>query len=149
MSLDIKTIRDVFEKGKSFGEYLEGMGEIYRLLFKASYDEYKVNKDVVERIRRALNNRMLNVLVLSAEWCPDSRRNVPALAKIAEHVKSLRLSIHEVDKGDALSTMFGLVKLPTIIVYDENWVELGRIIENPVTGSVELDLEKIISGRKL
>ncbi|MGB9729875.1 MAG: thioredoxin family protein, partial [Thermoprotei archaeon] len=136
-----------FVKGKSFKEYVEGMTEIYKLLFKAEYDEYKVNRNVVKRIERLLNGKALNVLVLAAEWCPDSRRNVPALARIADYISLIRLSIHEVNKGDELSTKFGLVKIPTIIIYDENWVELGRIIENPLSGSIEMDLEKILSSR--
>ncbi|MGC8949462.1 MAG: thioredoxin family protein [Thermoprotei archaeon] len=147
MSLARETIRDIFVKGKSFKEYVEGMTEIYKLLFKAEYDEYKVNRNVVKRIERLLNGKALNVLVLAAEWCPDSRRNVPALARIADYISLIRLSIHEVNKGDELSTKFGLVKIPTIIIYDENWVELGRIIENPLSGSIEMDLEKILSSR--
>ena len=146
MSLTTETIRDVFMRGKNFKEYVEGMAEIYKLLFKAAYDEYKVNKNVVKRIEKLLNGKTLNILVLAAEWCPDSRRNVPALARIADHISLIHLSIHEVNKGDELSTKFGLVKIPTIIIYDENWVELGRIIENPLSGSVEMDLEKILSS---
>ncbi|MEM3714997.1 MAG: thioredoxin family protein [Nitrososphaeria archaeon] len=134
-------------RGKNFKKYVEDMSEIYKLLFKAAYDEYKINKKVVRHIEKLLNGRMVNILVLAAEWCPDSRRNVPALVRIADHLGLIRLSIHEVNKGDELSTKFGLVKIPTMIIYDENWTELGRIIENPSTGSIEMDLEKIVSLR--
>ncbi len=145
MITDKEVIKSVFESGKSFKEYIDGMSEIYGLLFKASYEEYTINKSAIERVKSLLANKSLNILVLSAEWCPDSRRNVPALAKIVENIESIKLSIHEVNKGDELSTKFGLVKIPTIIIYDKNWTELGRIVENPSTGSIEQDLEQILS----
>lgn len=148
MTLSKEIIKSVFESGKSFDEYISNMSEIYRLLFKASYDEYNVDKNIIKNIKQVLNNKVLNVLVLAAEWCPDSRQNVPALAKIAESIKSIRISIHEVNKGDELSTKFGLIKIPTIIFYDEDWNELGRIIENPSTGSIERDLEQILRAKR-
>jgi thiol-disulfide isomerase/thioredoxin len=144
MTLNKEMIESVFKRGKSFNEYVSGMSEIYRLLFKVSYDEYNVDWDSVKCIKQFLNNRVLNVIVLAAEWCPDSRQNVPALAKVAESIGTVRLSIHEVNKGDELSTKFGLIRIPTIIFYDENWNELGRIVESPLTGSIERDLEKIL-----
>ena len=86
-----------------------------------------------------------HVVVCSRFYCSDSARNVPPLARIAEHLPGWTWEIFDADADSPRSARLAVKGIPTIIVYDrDGGDELGRIAENPISGSLEHDLLQIV-----
>lgn len=110
--------------------------------FERAFQSYHPNEQILAKIREIMPEG--KVITVSATWCPDCRRNVPRLARIAEHLPGWSFEIYP--DSDENSARFGVRAIPAFIVYDKNGRELGRIIENPLLGSMEADLLDIVSG---
>jgi hypothetical protein len=86
-----------------------------------------------------------HVVVCTRANCSDSARNIPALTRIAERLPGWTWEIVDVGVDARRSALLGIEGIPTIIVYDEAGEdELGRIAENPISGSLEHDLLQIV-----
>lgn len=112
--------------------------------FLRNYDNYEPRLNVVEQVAQALPQA--RIVTVSAFWCPDCRRNVPKMAKIAEHLPGWTFEVYA-DKAPEASEKYQVKAIPTFIVYQGD-KEIGRIVENPVRGSLEDDLLAIVSARR-
>ena len=113
--------------------------------FKANYENYKSESKKVSEVNTKLPQAKM--VVISAYWCPDCRNNVPKMTKIANGLPNWSFEIMDRDdKG--VKEKYSIKKIPTFIIYDEHEQELGRIIENPTSGSLEDDLLTIVQGKK-
>jgi thiol-disulfide isomerase/thioredoxin len=87
------------------------------------------------------------VVVFSAEWCKDCRRNVPVLGLVAEatglEVRVFGHLMREVKDSDERWSIppsspevkeFNVIKIPLISVLDGNGEEIGEVVENPPEG---------------
>jgi thiol-disulfide isomerase/thioredoxin len=93
----------------------------------------------------------VNITVVMATWCSDSRREVPRFYKIvskldynAESIKLINVDREKEAKGTSVSKL-GIERVPTFIFY-RGKAEIGRIIESPEE-SLEEDMFKILVGR--
>jgi thioredoxin reductase (NADPH) len=107
--------------------------------FARVYENYHPNLGVIEQVSAKLPEA--RVVTISATWCPDCRRNVPRLARIAEHLPNWKFEIYPREE-EARARELGIRAIPTFIVYQDG-KELGRIVENPAFGSLEVDLWEI------
>lgn len=101
------------------------------------YDGYRVKTELLDRVRES--RPRAHVVVVSAGWCPDCRREVPKFARIAERLPDWTVEL----RGDDQETRerLNVRAIPTFVVQDpETGEELGRIIESPESGSLEGDL---------
>lgn len=86
------------------------------------------------------------IIVISTYWCPDCKRNVSRMARIAELLPDWEFEIFSRDT-DTIPEELGFIKIiPTFIIRDSAGKEFGRIIENPKFSSLEEDLVKIAEG---
>jgi thiol-disulfide isomerase/thioredoxin len=111
--------------------------------FLSSYQRYITKEDLTEKIASKLKNG--KVVTVSAMWCPDCRRNVPRMAKISESLNDWDFVIEERDT-EGVVQKYNIKKIPTFIVFDNEGKEIGRIIENPKTNSLENDLLEIVNN---
>jgi thiol-disulfide isomerase/thioredoxin len=116
---------------------------------KRRLQEYTPNANSIDRLENI--DQKHHLIVFSAEWCGDCVAYVPALAKSLAIAKNNMIQAkvidHDIylDMGDEM----GVGKLPTIIVFDKNWKELGRFIETPKKyGTVEEELCAILDSNK-
>lgn len=86
------------------------------------------------------------LVVVSAHWCPDCRRNVPRMAKITTRLGSEWKVVVEDRDADGVRERYNIRKIPTFIFYDENGDEIQRIIENPKYITLEDDLLRIVNN---
>lgn len=124
--------------------------EDFKEWFDKSYISYTVNTDLLKRVKR--KSKGVTFEIFMATWCGDSRREVPRFFKILDalKVKDDNISIINVDnaknayKQSPTHEEKGklIFRVPTFIMY-KNGVEIGRIIESPVT-SLEMDLVQIL-----
>lgn len=110
--------------------------------FYRIYERYQPDEDVIARVRAA--QPQARVVVATRYTCPDCARNVPRMTRIAEHLPGWSWEIVQTDQEPGRMEALRVVRVPTFIVYGENGVEIGRIVENPSSGSLAKDLLAIV-----
>ena len=99
------------------------------------YEAYVPDKKTIRKIERKISEE-INITIVLAIWCSDSRREVPRFLKILDLIdyNDNKISMYCTDREkeapgvDIASLDIELV--PTFIIYSGN-IEIGRIIETP------------------
>ncbi|MFX0115702.1 MAG: thioredoxin family protein [Candidatus Hodarchaeota archaeon] len=108
------------------------------------YELYKPDLNLLSSLTAKLPKA--TVITISAYWCPDCKRNVARMARIADNMPEWDFEVLSRDT-DVIPEEFGFIKrIPAFIVLSPVGQELGRIIENPKYSSLEEDLLKIAVG---
>ena len=114
-----------FEAAPTFERYLEGVDK-NRELWHAVYERVRLPDDLVE-LARSEPGRW-HLAVLSEDWCGDAVNILPPLARFADQVGwDLRIFGRDdnPDLMDAHLTNGRSRSIPVVIVYDENFEEIG------------------------
>lgn len=112
--------------------------------FQRMYERYTPDAKLVEEIRSLQPEA--RVVVITATWCPDCRRNVPRWARITEQLPGWQNEVYPREDEERAQKL-GVRAIPTFILYDpKTGEEMGRIVENPVLGSLEADTLNILRG---
>ena len=118
--------------------------------FKPNYDSYVVDSFTCNFIRPLLTGKSITIFM--GTWCGDSKREIPRVLKMLDccafPMNELKLVM--VSNNDSLYKKSpqheeagkNIVRVPTIII-EQKGVEMGRIIEFPIT-SLEKDLLTIL-----
>ncbi len=116
--------------------------------FDEEYDNYVIDTETLEDIKRDIFN--LDMTIVMATWCSDSRREVPRFFKIMDYLsypseKIKIIAVNREKKGVENETNNLNIKfVPTFIFYKDG-KEVGRIIETP-NESLEKDLYNIVTA---
>jgi hypothetical protein len=122
----------------SLQQYIELDAYYYEL-----YEDYAPDISIIEQIR--MLRPTAHVITPSRYSCSDCARNIPQMARIAEHLPSWTWEVFDSTPNATRKAALNIIAIPTFIVYDhEGGHELGRIIENPASGSLEIDLLAIV-----
>lgn len=123
-------ISELFKEGISFDEFIKTEDESYKEKTLAVLDSIEFDQEYIERIENI--DRDINILISGELWCADCLINIPVIEKMKRYNDRIHLSIVTKEaiieskiKGDTH------IKLPSFIVYDENFNELGIFIEHP------------------
>jgi len=135
--------------GKDLFDYLKEVKlEKSRHSMKRRFQEYAPNRISVDQLQRIDQKHYL--IIFSAEWCSDCVAYLPDLAKALMRAQNNMLSAKVVDY-DAYRDMaeeFLVQAVPTIIVFDKNWKEIGRFVESPRRyGTIEEELCGILDSK--
>lgn len=122
--------------------------EPFSTWFYKEYDSYKVDQEKIQDLKRKLKRYRIEVFM--GTWCEDSKREYPRLLKILDEAKfsEARLITYALNEGK--KSFYGEEEgkdirfVPTIIFY-RGGQEAGRIVEFPVSGSLEEDILMIVS----
>lgn len=90
--------------------------------------------EAVEARIKAINHRV-NILVFAEIWCPDCLINVPALQKLKDTNSNIHIRILPRDGNEEVLAPYkvgGKIKIPTFIVLDKDYKEIGSFIETPI-----------------
>jgi thiol-disulfide isomerase/thioredoxin len=116
--------------------------------FLKGYDGYQANDEAVNKLT-AVSKDNLTIKIVMGTWCPDSRREVPRFMRILDLLKFPAEKVTFIGVDNAKLSPVGeydkldIQRVPTFIIYKNN-IEVGRIIENPVT-SLEQDMVNILT----
>ncbi|NWF94632.1 MAG: thioredoxin family protein [Candidatus Thorarchaeota archaeon] len=154
------TLADVDPNCLCCQEYIERMAPAYRGGFLRQQQEYKLDAQVVDKLRPLIGDYSL--VVVFADWCGDARKAVPVLALLE---KELGIKIRAL--GGMTKPPYGSPKLwavppspeeverfeitssPTLLVFDREGREIGRMKTRPrMTSSVEAEILKIIEDSR-
>ena len=146
----------VVENGKNIliGEFnRKALEEIdFEKWFDEEYNSYEIEQNKLTGIENLKN---YTIEIFLGTWCPDSRREIPRLLKILDQEKFPASQLHLIAVNHKKKSNNGeevgknVSHVPTIIVYDKNKKEVGRIVESPVSAYLEEDLAQIVKGTPL
>ena len=112
---------------------------------KRRVQEYQPKQDIVDRFA-ALNSRYYMV-VFSAEWNAECRAHIPSLAKLMIQANNSNVSVKVVhfDENRDIAEEMRVLRIPTIVVHDRSWREIGRFVEKAQHGgTLEEELWEIV-----
>lgn len=113
--------------------------------FYAAYEAYQPDTKTLRKVAAILPTA--HVITPSRYTCRDCARNLPQMARIAEHLPGWTWEVFNSETGQERMAALGVTAIPTFIVCErEGGRELGRIVENPTSGSLESDLLAIARG---
>ncbi len=122
--------RERFEQGLTAQEFIERM-EVNKERFVDNIQANTLSFDD----RQFFNEHPISIAALAEDWCTDVIQFLPVVVKLAEEVPAVELRIFERDEN--LDIMDQYLKagefrsIPTFIVYDRNWNEIGYYSERP------------------
>jgi hypothetical protein len=113
-------------------EYIAGMTQ-NRELLEGNYSNFKLTPD--EATALASTRDVRYILVLTEDWCGDSIRYLPALARMAEASERWEIRIFYRDAHPNLADRWlkhGTRRaIPVIVFYDDDWHEVACFVEKP------------------
>ena len=119
-----------FAQGMTVPEYVAQMRTNHEV-FTRLLAETPVRPE--DRDALAALGRNVKILVITEDWCPDSLRTIPALARLVDglsHVE-MRLFLRDTnpDVMDEYLKRGQFRAIPVFAVFDEEMNEVGRMIE--------------------
>ncbi|MDY0077657.1 MAG: thioredoxin family protein [Bacteroidales bacterium] len=126
--------REVLQTGE-FAEY-----------YSQEYDSYAVDQEIINHLKTKLED--LEIVVVLASWCIDSKIQVPRFLKLLDAIgfseeQLMMIGVDSQKKARDLDIdIYEVERVPTFIFY-RNGKTIGRIVENP-TKSLEADMQKIV-----
>lgn len=120
-----------FESGYDFSGYLKAIVARKDDWLK-NYQEFRLTE--AENKKLASISKRFNILALSEDWCGDSVRNLPVIARMVEALPNSRLKVLTRDDNLDLMEKFtadGKMRIPTVVFSDENFKILALWIEEP------------------
>lgn len=86
-------------------------------------------------------------VVFATEWNAECRAQLPYLMKlfIAANNAALNIKVIDFDENRDIADEMSVLRIPTIIIHDRAWREIGRFVEKPRMGStLEEEIWQII-----
>ena len=118
-------------------------------VWRARMSQYVAGSEEVEALRQIVEP--VDLSIVFATWCGDSRREVPRLLSAIEQADNpnIRVTLIGLDSEfqepmDVIQEQ-RIINVPTVIV-ERNGEELGRIVETPALPTMEADLAAILTG---
>jgi thiol-disulfide isomerase/thioredoxin len=112
---------------------------------KKRIQEYLVEPATIDKFS-SITDRYFFV-VFATEWNAECRAQLPSLVKlfIAANNAALNIKVIDFDENRDIADEMNVLRIPTIIVHDRSWREIGRFVEKPqFGGTLEEELWNII-----
>ncbi len=143
---------DIRSRTKTVGEYLDSIQGKDKDAMLRIYEHYRPKEDVVDRLRRHVND--IVIVVFSAAWCKDCKNALPVLRHLEERI-GLNVRVFGGIKTAPLDPNhqwrippsppemeeWEITHIPWIVIFDLEGNEIGTVIEKPtVTASLEEEI---------
>ncbi len=119
-----------------------------RQSMKRRLQEYVPSQASVDKLERV--DEKFYLIIFSADWCSDCLAYVPGLAKTLILAKNnmLMAKVVDYDGYRDMAEEYNIRAIPTMIVFDKSWKEIGRFVETPRKfGTVEEELCAILDSK--
>src|SRR3970040_1761357 len=116
--------------GKDLFDYInEVKFQKSRKAMKRRVQEYIPNQASVDKLERV--DEKFYLIIFSADWCADCVAYVPGLAKtlVLAKNKMWMARVWDYDGYRDMAEEYNVRAIPTIIVYDRAWKEVGRFVD--------------------
>jgi len=112
---------------------------------KKRIQEYQPKTDVIDKFS-SITDRYFFV-VFATEWNAECRAQLPSLARVflAANNAALNIKVIDFDENRDIADEMNVLRIPTIIIHDRAWREIGRFVEKSQhSGTLEEELWEII-----
>ena len=117
-------ISNLFENGMSFDEFIKTDEESYREKSLEVLESINFEEESIEKIKSI--DEKINILICGEIWCADCMINIPVIEKMRTYNENINISIVSKDQiRESDIKIESHIKLPTFIVYDEDFNELA------------------------
>lgn len=127
------TLKELFEKGSSFDDFISKADENIRKMMKDRYENIVLSEGAIQKIKL---HDAANILAFAENWCPDCQVSLPIAAKITSYNKNFKLSILKREGNEEHMKPYyidGKAKIPTFVFMDKDFKEIGHWIERPMS----------------
>ena len=125
-------IRKLYDTGISFDVFVNRDMDSYREKALEILNKIEFDQEYEEKVKGI--NKDIYILICAEMWCPDCMINVPVVEKLREYNEKIKISIVGKSGNEELIRNYiktDNVKIPTFIIFDENFKELGSFVEHP------------------
>ena len=113
---------------------------------KRRVQEYQPKADIIDNFSAVIDRYFL--VVFATEWNAECRAQLPNLMKVfaSANNAAINIKVIDFDENRDIADEMNVLRIPTIIVHDKAWREIGRFIEKPqMGGTLEEELWRIMS----
>ena len=106
--------------------------------------EYQPNSRIIEKLS-GLTDRYF-IVIFATEWNAECKAQLPYLMKLflSANNATLNVKVIDFDENRDIADEMNVLRIPTVIVHDKAWREIGRFVEKPRSGTLEEDIWQII-----
>jgi thiol-disulfide isomerase/thioredoxin len=142
----LSLLRNVIGPHPNLSDYINTIkNPTVKQTIKKRIQEYHPKIDVIDKFS-SITDRYFFV-VFATEWNAECRAELPNLAKVfvAANNAALNIKVIDFDENRDIADEMNVLRIPTIIVHDRAWREIGRFVEKSQHGgTLEEELWKII-----
>jgi thiol-disulfide isomerase/thioredoxin len=142
----LSLLRNVIGPHPNLWDYVNNIkNPTVKQTIKKRIQEYQAKTETIDKFS-SLTDRYFFV-VFATEWNAECRAQLPNLAKlfIATKNPALNVKVIDFDENQDIADEMNVLRIPTIIVHDRAWREIGRLVEKPQHGgTLEEELWEII-----
>ncbi len=112
---------------------------------KKRVQEYQPKADIIAKLSAVTDRYFL--VVFATEWNAECRTQLPNLMKVlsAANNAAINIKVIDFDENSDIADEMNVLRIPTILVHDKAWREIGRFVEKPQMGTtLEETLWKIM-----
>jgi thiol-disulfide isomerase/thioredoxin len=142
----LSLLRNVIGPHPNLWDYINGIkNPTVKQTVKKRIQEYQPDTGIIDKFS-ALTDRYFFV-IFATEWNAECRAQMPNLAKVFMAAKNAALNIKVIDfdENRDIADELNVLRIPTVIVHNRAWREIGRFVEKPkYGGTLEDELWTII-----
>ncbi len=124
--------QQLFELGMSFEVFAPSNPDANMEKLLEIYHGIELEEELISKIQ-SIDNK-IHVLVFAELWCPDCIINLPAIKKISDINSNITFSILDREGNEKYMENYkisGKPKIPTFIILNDKFEEIGSFIEYP------------------
>jgi len=142
----LSLLRNVIGPHPNLWDYVNGIrNPTVKQTIKKRIQEYQPKAEIIEKFSSLTDRYFL--VVFATEWNAECRAQLPNLAKlfVAANNAVLNIKVVDFDENRDIADEMRVLRIPTIIVHDRGWREIGRFVEKPQYGAtLEEELWELI-----
>ena len=139
-------LRNVIGPHPNLWDYVQNVkNPTVKQTIKKRIQEYQPDSRIVEKFS-SITDRYFFV-VFATEWNAECRAQLPCLAKLFVEANNAALNIKVIDfeENRDIADELNVLRIPTVIVHNRAWREIGRFVEKPrYGGTLEEELWSIV-----
>jgi len=142
----LSLLRNVIGPHPNLSDYVNTIkNTTVKSTIKKRIQEYQPRPYVIEKFSSLMDRYFF--VVFATEWNAECRAQLPNLVKlfVAANNAALNIKVIDFDENRDIADEMNVLRVPTIIVHDRGWREIGRFVEKPQHGgTLEEELWEII-----
>lgn len=139
-------LRNVIGPHPNLWDYINSIkNQSVKQTIKKRIQEYQPKPDVIDKFSSLIDRYFF--VIFATEWNAECRAQLPCLAKlfIAAKNPALNVKVIEFEENRDIADEMRVLRIPTVIIHDRGWREIGRFVEKPQQlGTIEEELSAII-----